>query len=254
MTDGSLVRVDLDRGQIADTIPGANPATALLIVHKIAYCLQPDGSILGVDLGEKKDLGPLGSLLGFTSLSYEARKDRLWGYALGSLVEFDGAKIGPLLKEYSRKNLTGKERIELSGMVNALGKRHPISGMDVGQASIRCLVDNQTGRIYVGGVAVKADKPETTLASFRPGPHPLDKDPGTRAYLGRTAVRDQILAVSADGKSAASPSFIFNAGTGAIRRELPLPTALLAFSKDGKELLYYDWVNRAIGIVDVDGK
>lgn len=57
-----------------------------------------------------------------------------------------------------------------------------------------------------------------------------------------------------DGKWVASGLQIFSAATFKVHKELPLPTTLVAFSKDSKEVCYFDWVNRVIAVLDVESK
>jgi tetratricopeptide (TPR) repeat protein len=250
---GSIVRTDLEKGEIAESIPTAYTAEGLAVVRKVAYCLSPGAGICAVDLADKKDLGTLGGNY-YSALAYEVRKERLWGLSGGALIEFDGSKIGPLLKELNRKNLSGNERTELTNTLNGLGKRHLISGHDPAQLGPRIFLDERSSRIFVGSVAVKTDKPETPVGVFRSPAHSLDKDPAVRAFTGRILGRDQILATSPDGKWAASGTHLFNATAFTLRQELPLPTSLVVFSKDSKSLYYYDWVNRAIALLDIEAK
>lgn len=253
LTGGSLVRVDLERGEIVETIPTGYPADGLAIFRKVAYCVVPGGGLGAVDLSEKKDLGYLGGSY-FTTIVYEVRKDRLWGLSGGLLIEFDGSKTGPALREMNRKSLSAPERAQLTGTINALGKRHAVGGQDPVGMGPQMLLDERSGRMYVSAVAVKTDKPEATVGVFRSPAHSLASDPAVREFTGRILGRDQILAASADGKWVASGSHLFNAATFAVLRELPLPTTLVAFVRDSKELAYYDWVNHAIVTMEVEPK
>jgi tetratricopeptide (TPR) repeat protein len=249
-----LIKVDLEKGEVVESVSTDYDAEGLVVVRKMALCLLPNGPLCAVDLAEKKDLGMVGGDA-YSAMAYDVRKDRLWGLARGALVEFDGSKLGPALKELGRKNLGDRERVDVTNALGGLAKRHPIAGHDPDQLGSRMLLDERSGRIYVSGVTVKAEKPEAVLGVFRPSPHPFDKQPAVRAYLGRTlGGKDQILAVSADGKWAASPTHLYNAANYSVLKELPLPTSLLAFSKDSKELYCYDWVNRVVAIVEVAGK
>jgi hypothetical protein len=250
---GSIVRVDLDRGEIGETVPTAYAADGILVIRKVAYLLVPSSGICAVDLADKKDLGNLGGNY-YSAFAYEARKDRLWALSSGVLLEFDASKVGPTLKELNRKTLSEKERLELTNVVNGLGKRHPIGNLDVGQLSPRIFLDERASRIYVGAVAVKTDKPETPLGIFRNSGHSMDKEPAVRQFLGRILGRDQIIAVSPDGKWAASGTHLFNTATFTTRQELPLPTSVVVFSKESKELCYYDWVKGVLTAIDVDAK
>ena len=250
---GSLLRIDLERGEIVESIPTAYAAEGLTVTRRVAYLLVPNSGICAVDLSDKKDLGNLGSGY-YSAIAYEGRKERLWALSSGSLIEFDATKTGATLKELARKNLTDKEHAELLTTMNGLGKRHPIGGVDVGQLGPRIFLDERGARIYAGAVAVKTDLPEKPLGVFRNPAHPMDDEPAVREVLGKILGRDQILAVSPDGKWAASGSHVFNAATFASRRALPLPTTMVAFSKDSKELYYYDWAHRSIAVIDVDSK
>jgi len=247
------VRIDLDRGEIVETIPTAYAAEGLTVFRKVAYLLVPNAGICAVDLADKKDLGNLGSGF-YSALAYEGRKERLWALSGGALIEFDASKSGALLKELARKNLTDKEQAELAAAMNGIGKRHPIAGPDPGQLGPRIFLDERGSRIYVGGVAVRTDGPEKAVGVYRNPAHTMDHEPAVRGFMGKILGRDQILAVSPDGKWAASGTHVFNAATFASRQELPLPTSLVAFSKDSKQVYYYDWINRVITAVDLDTK
>ncbi len=250
---GSLVRVDLERGEVAETVPTTYGADALVVLRRIAYLAVPNGPIAAVDLAEKKDLGYLGNS-GCAALAYEARKDRLWSLSVGGLTEFDLSKAGPALKELGRKNLSPKERTDLGSLVMNMGKVHPVGGQNPAQLGPRMMLDERSGRLYASAVAIRTDKPEATVGVFRAPAHSLDSSPAVREFASKILGRDQILTASADGKWAASGSHLFNAATFALVRELPLPTSLVAFSRDAKELYYYDWVNRAVVATDVESK
>ena len=73
-------------------------------------------------------------------------------------------------------------------------------------------------------------------------------------YAARSRIVGQILAASPDGQWVASGTHLFDATTFEVRRELPLPTPLAAFSKDSRELWTFDWGKKAISVLDIATK
>jgi hypothetical protein len=133
-------------------------------------------------------------------------------------------------------------------------KRHFVTGTDGRTIWPRVQWDEKGGRLYFGTFAAKSDKPETPLGSYVAKSHSLDKDPAIAQFIAKARPTEQILAVSPDGKWVATGAHLFGAASFQVSRELPLPTSLVAFSKDSKEVCYYDWVNRVIAVMDVEAK
>ncbi len=256
-TQGSsqaLVKLDLDKGVTIDTIPAQFLPVAIVAFRKyVFYAAANRGGVWGVDSSDKKDLGRLADD-SFNAMAYDSRKDRLWGLGDGYLAELDASKVGVTMRELTRKNLGPKERQELGTSLNGQIKRHPLAGQAARTFWSRFLFDDKNGRIYFSNCVAKVDKPEVTLGTFKGPAHSIDQDPAVAEFSNRIRGMDQILAASPDGKWVASGMQIFSAATFAVHKEIPLPTPLVAFSKDSKELCYFDWVNRVIAVMDVEGK
>lgn len=101
---------------------------------------------------------------------------------------------------------------------------------------------------------MKIEKPGVALGTHQAAAHSLEEHPAIAEFSTRTRVMDQILAASPDGKWVASGTQMFNAATFAVHKEIPLPTPLVAFSKDSKQICCFDWVIKVIAVMDVEGK
>ncbi|HZE96708.1 MAG TPA: hypothetical protein VE981_06765, partial [Planctomycetota bacterium] len=248
---GTIVRIDLEKGEIVESIPTAYAAEAMAVVRKMAYVLTSGSEIRVVDLSEKKDLGGIGDSFS-SALGYDGRRERLWGLWSGSLVEYDLPKAGPLIKE-QKKNLNDKERGDLTNALNAAAKRHPVTGQDT-QLGPKIFLDDRIYRIFAGAVMVKTDSPEKVVGVFRSPAHSLDNDQSVRDFLGAYKGKLPIIAASADGRFAASVTHVFDMATFAVRQELPLPTSMVVFPKDSNDLYYYDWAQHAILVTRLEVK
>jgi hypothetical protein len=58
----------------------------------------------------------------------------------------------------------------------------------------------------------------------------------------------------AEGTWVATGKQVCSAATLAAQKELPIPSPLVAFSKDSKSVYFFDWINLAIGVMDVESK
>jgi len=251
-TTRNLYKIDLDTGAITDTIPISADPVSLAVGRKYLWYLARQKIVLMVDLTERKDAEQ--ALGNSASIAYDLRHDRLWGRYWDQLTEWDTSKLGPAVRENRRKSLPQQERNEIGKVLS--GKRHhsavPVLGPSDSQT---LLVDERSAKLFLGRTAVKADRPEAPLGTFTPkAPHSLAREPAVLAYAANYPGLEDILAVSPDGKWAASGTLLYRMSTLGVVRELPLPTALVAFSKDSKEIYYFDWVNKGVSSISVESK
>jgi hypothetical protein len=249
----SLVKVDLEKGQVTETIPlSAGTPKAVVAVRKYLWWLEEHGSIQGLDLSDKRDLKQLGSETS-SALLYDAKRDRLLSASGYHFIDFDASKVGLILRELTRKNLDPRTAGELAAGMAKATKVTETSALQDRLDSGRMLLDEKNGRLYVGKVGLKIDKLEAVLRAYTTSAHPM-LSTGDNPYAGGNKTLEEIRAASADGKWVASGTHVFNAAGGAVHKELPLPCLLVAFSKDSKQLAYFDRANGAIVTIDVEPK
>lgn len=255
----NLVRVDLDRGVVEETVPVPIAICDISPSKKYLWCLAEDSTIHGVDASEKKHLGLLASDVGL-GVWYDAKRDHLLVCGRTRLVDYDASKLGPLMRELTRTNLTPKERGDLKDTMQKSAKIFPSLGA-AGVAgltrTIGCgfLVDEKNGRVYLNRAAASLSKPETAVGILAASaPHSMVMDPAVSTYIRQNPSVEDILAASPDGRWVATGLHLYNSATFAIHKELPLPSMMVAFSKDSRQLYYYDWVSHTISMLDVDSK
>jgi hypothetical protein len=250
----SLVRIDLEKGAIVETVPVAYVPAFILAVRKYLWCLDSSWVLHGIDVSDRKDLGTLGTG-GISEVAYDSKKDRLWVLGKQAILDYDASRIGMILRELSRKNLTGGERAELQQEMNKATKSYAVSGPLTRPVGYGLLLDDRNGKVYFNRNAAKIERPDLILGAFRPPAHSMGSEPAVRDLLSLSSpFLNEILAASADGKWVASGTHVFSATTLLVQKEVPLPSPLVGFSKDSKTLYYFDWANRVIAALDVEAK
>jgi hypothetical protein len=257
----NLVKVDLDtKGAVTETIPISFVPAVMVGIRKTLWCLGEDGGIHVLDPSEKRELGRFTSQL-CTGIAYDAKRERLWTMAGQWLSDYDATKILPIQRELIRQNLSGKERQDLQAAQGKASRTvHPPPNSPLPAGAIRTIgygmiLDEKDGKLYLNLLATKVEKPDVALGTFKTNaPHSLASDPAVGDFLRKNPFVADLLALSPDGKWVASGTQLWNAATFTVLRELPIPSPLVAFSRDSRKLYYYDWVSRAISTMDVESK
>lgn len=112
-------------------------------------------------------------------------------------------------------------------------------------------LDRPHKRLYFNRCAMDLDHQENMLGVFQDPQHSLSQNMVVAEFLRRYPYFNQILAVSPDGKLAASGTHLFNAEDFTVIRELPVPTTAVVFSADSKTLYAADPFNGQIDPIPV---
>jgi hypothetical protein len=112
------------------------------------------------------------------------------------------------------------------------------------------LVFAGTSRVILGRRLFRLAQGITLEARFEPGPYATDERPEMRKKRSYFLYMDNIFSANPDGSVAASGTHIYSVKSRKPTRELPFPTSVSLFSRDGKSLYLYDPTRRSLYLLE----
>jgi S1-C subfamily serine protease len=214
-----------------------------------------------------KDKKAVPNPLKFGALAHDRRRDRMTGIVTNweeqKFLEFDPDKAGPILRDFADIDAAGptgsrwKEKDGLKDDILKMVKSWPLPpeyGAWTAVAKTFTLITDGGPRVYLNQAVMKQEKLDTILGFVRPEAYSKWDQPETLEAMRHCGRADQILAGSPDGKWIATATHIYEGERFTVHKELPIPSAAMAFTKDSRTLYIWDITNRMILPVDVASK
>lgn len=270
----SLVKVDLDKGVITETLNLSFAPVRLERSRNLIWCLSDVGRIHFVSVSDRKEILPPGTGWGMggygfpvLDLAFDTKRDRMLAKTGFALMDIDATRSINIIVEMN-KNPGMKEAAALQQELGKYMKPYPQwrdadmtpfrvdpkTGRQVpGKAlGFGLVIDEKATRFYTKRSGVSLDRPEAVLGTFKAGPHSLGAEPEIQDFLTRFSTVEEIIAASSNGKWVCSGTHLFSAERFTVHKELPVPTLVLAFSKDSKLVHFVDWVGLQIAVLEVE--
>jgi S1-C subfamily serine protease len=238
----NLVRIDLGTQKVVETAGLSVSPVRIVLAGGNLWILGSATGLSVWSVSEKKEY-PVPNLVA-NSIGYDAKRDRLLMGQVGGITEADPDKLLAVAKQSSRAK-TPQDRVNLQNETRKILKTHALTMEGYARAPT-LLVDDKNGKLFYNRAAVKLDKLDTSHGVFKPNPYSRSNDLGARIFLERYPIVDQVQAVSPNGKWAVTGTHLYSAERYTVEGELPIPSLVMAFSKDSKTLWFFDFISRVL--------
>lgn len=148
-----------------------------------------------------------------------------------------------------QRDLILREQEKTKGMLDDAVKVHRPPAeveLDPGATLQSLLIEPASRLVYYQRCAVKTGDPTRSLGVFTKPDHHLSDNKVVQDLATRYPWQSQILAISPDGRLAASGTHLFRTDDFTLLEELPIPTPAAVFAADGRTLWIADLVNKQV--------